>query len=86
MTVLGRAARSGQAHVAATLEAMQRVAQDRVVVVDHRLAVGRLIACQTQRVQGEGVMIGCGALLLEQATEHADLSGGQVHRLLSYES
>ena len=85
MTVLGCPARSGQARVAAALEAMQRVAQDRVVIVDHRLSVGRLIACQTQRVQRKWVVIGRGALLLKQTTEHADLSGGQVHRLPSYE-
>ncbi len=85
MAILGRSTRPGQARVAAALQTVQRVAHDRVVVFDDRLAIGRLIARQTQRVQRQRVVVGRGALLLEQAAKHTDLRGGQVHQPPSYD-
>jgi hypothetical protein len=65
----------------ATLETVQRIADDRVVVVDHRIPVGGLVARQPQRVERQRVGIGGRSLLLQQAAEHSRLRGGQVHRL-----
>ena len=79
MAVLGRAAAgaAGQAHQAAPLQPMQRVADRRVVVLDDRLAVGRLVAGQAQRVQRQRVDVRGRALLLQQAAEHAQLLGAE---------
>ncbi len=76
VSILWRAAAraAGQPREAAAFEAVQRVADRRLVVVDHGLAVRRLVARQAQRVQRQRVGIGRGALLFHQAAEHADLN------------
>ena len=68
---------AGQAGEAAALQTVQRVADDRVVVVDHRVAVGGLVARQPQRVERQRIGVGGRALLLQQAAEHPDLAGAQ---------
>ena len=52
---------------------------DRLVVVDDRVAVGRLVARQAQRVEAQRVGVRRRALLLEQAAEDADLGRAEVH-------
>ena len=81
VAVLGRAAArsAGQARPAPPREAVQRVADDRLVVLDDRIAVGRLVARQAQGVEAQGIGLGRGALLLEQAAEDADLGRAEVH-------
>ena len=83
VAVLRRAAAppAGQAGIPAALQAVQRVAQHRVVVVDDRIAVGRLVARQAQRVERQRVDVGGRALLFQQAAQHAGLRGGEVHRV-----
>ena len=49
------------------------VSHGRLVVVHHRVAAGRLIAGQAKRVEREGIRIGGGLLLLQQAAQHPDL-------------
>ena len=60
-------------------EPVERGADRGLVVVDHRIAVGRLVARQPQRVQRERVLVGRRALLLDQAGHHADLDGVRFH-------
>ncbi len=67
VAVLGRAAGGGQPGPAPAAEAVQRAADRLLVVVDDRVAVGRLVARVPQRVQGQRVGVGRGALLLDQA-------------------
>jgi hypothetical protein len=50
-----------------------------VLVAHHRIPGGRLVAGEAERVEGERVRLGRGALLLDQAAEHPALLGGQVH-------
>src|SRR5439155_9966001 len=50
-----------------------------LVVVDDRIAVGRLTTGETERVQRQRIGIRCRALLLDQAAEDADLDGVGVH-------
>ena len=57
----------------------ERVANGRLVVVDDRIPVRRLVAREPERVEGERVLVGCRALLLDQAAEHAELDGISVH-------
>ena len=54
-------------------QARCRLAHVVLVVVDHRVAVGRLVAGQAQRVERQRVGVGRGALLLDQAAEDAHL-------------
>ena len=60
-------------------EALQRLADRLLVVVDDGVAVGRLVAGEPQRVQGQWVGVGRRPLLLDQAAEHPDLDGVRVH-------
>ncbi len=50
-----------------------------LVVGDDRVAIGRLVAGEAERVEGERILVGRGALLLEQAAEHPDLDGVSAH-------
>ncbi len=60
-------------------EALQRLADRLLVVVDDGLAVRRLVAGEPQRVQRQRVGVGRRSLLLDQAAEHPDLDGVRVH-------
>ena len=60
-------------------EALQRLADRLLVVVDDGVAVRRLVAGEPQRVQRQRVGVGRRSLLLDQAAEHPDLDGVRVH-------
>ena len=81
MAVLRRAAAAAArvADPAPAAELLQRGAQRRLVVVDDRIAVRRLVAGQSQRVERQRVLIGRRALLLQQAAEHALFGRGEIH-------
>jgi hypothetical protein len=66
-------------HPAAPGEAVERRPDLRHVVVDDGIAVRRLVAGVPECVQGERVLIGRRALLLDQAAEHPDLNCVRVH-------
>ena len=68
-----RAAR--EARPAAAHEPGDRLADRLLVVVDDRLAAGRLVGREAQRVQRQRVGVGRRALLLDQRAEHAQLGG-----------
>ena len=50
-----------------------------LAVVDHRLAVGRLVARGPQRVRAQRVAVGGGLGLLDEASEDPGMLGGDVH-------
>jgi len=79
MPVLDRTARVSAREPCEPVPAqpLRGVAHGRFVVVGHRMAVGRLIARQPQRVQRERVLVGRRQPLLDQAPEHALLGGGE---------
>ena len=84
---LGRAAAvvAGQPREAPAAEAVERVADRLLVVGDHRLAVGALVAGRAQRVQGQRIGVGRRALLLEQAARgRAALRGSGHARRAAY--
>ena len=60
-------------------QARQRGPDRRLVVLDHGVAVGRLVARQPQRVQRQRVDVGRRPLLLDQTTEHPQLDRVGVH-------
>ena len=61
--------------------ALRRLAHGRLVVVDDRIAVRRLVARQPQRVERQRIGVRSRLLLLEQAAEHPDLRRIEVvHR------
>ena len=73
----GRPAR--QRRPLAPPQPVQRRADRRLVVVHHRVAVGRLVARQPQRVERERVLVRRRALLLDQARDHPDLDCVRFH-------
>jgi len=79
--VLDRAGRrpARQRRPLAPAQAVERRADRRLVVVHHRIAVGRLIARQPQRVERERVPVRRRALLLHQAGDDPDLDGVRFH-------
>src|SRR5438128_702511 len=81
MPELGRAAsRSArQARPAAARQRIERGADRRLVVLDDRVAVRRLVTGQAERVERERVRVRRRALLLDQATEDTDLDRVGVH-------
>ena len=81
VAVLRRAAAAAArvADPAPAAEPLQRGAQRRLVVVDDRIAVRRLVAGESQRVERQRVLVGRRALLLQQAAEHALFGRGEVH-------
>jgi hypothetical protein len=81
MSVLDRPAAGAtrQPHPAAPGKRLERDADRRLVVLDDRFAARRLVARQPQRVQRQRVLVGGRPLLLDQASEHADLGCGRVH-------
>ena len=64
---------------AAVPEPLERGADLALVVVGDRVAVGRLVRGEAQRVQRERVLVGRRPLLLDQAAEHPQLDGIRVH-------
>src|SRR5581483_4838375 len=58
----------------------ERLADLLLVVVDDRVARGRLVAGEPQRVQRQRVGVGRRPLLLDQAAENADLDRVGIHR------
>ena len=83
MAVLGRPAAAGQPRQAAPLEAVHRVADRFLVVVDDRVAVGRLVAGQAQRVERQRVDIRRRPPLFDQAAQNPELGrchAGNPHR------
>src|SRR5262249_11647850 len=64
---------------AAARQAVERRADRRLVVLDDRVAVGRLVAREPERVQRQRVDVRGRALLLDQAAEDADLDSVGVH-------
>src|SRR6185295_18144665 len=81
VAVLAGAAASpaGEPGPAAQSEAAQALDDRGLVVVDDRIAVGRLIAGEAQGVEREGVLIWRDPLLFDQAAEDADLDGVGLH-------
>src|ERR1019366_4247228 len=77
MAILGGAAAgtARQPRPAATDEPGDRVADRALVVVDDRIAAGRLVGGKAQRVQRQRIRIGRRALLLDQRPQDAQLSG-----------
>ena len=67
-------------------EPVQRVADRRLVVGDDGVAVRRLVARCAQRVEAQRIDVRRRALLLDQAPEHPDLDGIQIHVADSRES
>ena len=86
VAVLARAAAgtAGEPGPAAQGGAAQRLDHGRLVVVDNRVAVGRLVAGEPQSVERQGVGVGSRALLLQQAPRHPDLDRVRVHRAECY--
>src|SRR5205823_2656244 len=68
-----------QPRPAAARQAVERAADRRLVVLDDRVTVGRLITGETERVQRERVDVGRRPLLLDQTAEDADLDGIGIH-------
>ena len=60
-------------------EAVQGLADDRLVVLHDRVAVRRLVARQPQRVEAQRIRVGGRALLLDQAAEDPHLDRVEVH-------
>ena len=81
VAVLRRAAarRARVPRPAPAAQALERVAQHRLVVVHDRVAVRRLVAREAQRVERQRVLVGRRALLLEQGAEDALFGCRQVH-------
>ena len=86
MAVLDRAARrtARESHPAAVGQLRQRGADRRLVVLDDRLAVRRLVAGEPQRVQRQGICVGRRPPLLDEAAEHPDLHRICVHGAGAY--
>ncbi len=70
---------AGQGGPLSAREPVERGAHRGLVVIDHRIAIGRLVACEAKRVERERVLIGSGALLLHETGDHADLDGIRFH-------
>ena len=60
-------------------EPLECRADRRLVVLDDRVTVRRLVAGEPERVQRQRVGVGSRSLLLDQAAEHPDLDGVRVH-------
>ena len=71
MAVLDRAAgvAAGQSGQPVAREPLGRLTDGVLVVVDDRLAVGRLVAREPERVERQGVLVGGGEPLLDQAPQ-----------------
>ncbi len=54
----------------AVTEASQRVDDRRLVIGDHRVAAGGLVAGGPEGVEREGVRVGHRALLLQESSQH----------------
>lgn len=82
MPVLARSAAGAarQAGPTSQGQAAQSLDHFLLVVVDNRLAVGRLVAGEAQGVERKRVDIGRRVLLLDQAAEHTDLYCVGLHR------
>jgi hypothetical protein len=79
--VLDRAARrpAREAHPASRGQALERVADRGLVVVDHGLAVRGLVAGEPERVQRQWIRIRSRPLLLDQAAEDSELDCVRAH-------
>src|SRR5829696_6120979 len=62
-----------QARPAPPREALERRPDRRLVEVEDRVAVGRLVAGEPQGVEGQWIRVRRRALLLDEATEDSDL-------------
>src|SRR5215203_4751345 len=70
---------AGEAGPAPLCQAPQRAADRLLVVVDDGAAVGRLVAGEPQRVEREGIGVGRGPLLLDQAADDSNLDCVRLH-------
>src|SRR6185503_18727560 len=79
--VLRRAAAcaAGEPDPAPARQPLERLADGAFVELDDGIAVRRLVAGESKRVEAERVLVRGGALLLDQRTQHADLLGSQIH-------
>jgi len=64
---------------AAVAEPVQRLADLVLVEIEDRVAVRRLVAGEPERVERERILVRCRPLLLDEAAQHAQLDGVQVH-------
>src|SRR5918995_2630546 len=69
-----------KAHPAAAGKPLERLADRRLVVLDDRVAIRRLVAGEPKRVQRERIGVRRRPLLLDQAPQHPELDGVRVHR------
>ena len=85
VTVLAGAAAgaAGETGPPSLRQAPQRLHHRRLVVGGNGVAIGRLVAGQPQRVEGERVGVRRRPLLLDQTADHPDLDRVRLHQLLS---
>jgi 7-cyano-7-deazaguanine reductase len=70
---------AGEAHPAAPAPPVERGADGRLVVLDHGVSVGALVAGRAQGVERERIDVWGRTLLLDEAAENANLHGIEVH-------
>ena len=80
LTVLGHPSVGGEQDPGEVLlpQVVQGAGHHVLVIADHRLPVGGLVAGQGQRVEGEGILLRSRRFLLDQAAEDAHLLGREL--------